>query len=89
MNYTISKDNQRFLDDLVRGGAFPSQDAALDAAIAAFRETSETEMFVPLEHEAALEEAMVESEAGLSAPMTDGDWAELRRIANETAPKDR
>lgn len=89
MDFAISPDNQRYLDDLVRVGAFPSRDAALNAAISALRETSEPESLVPPEHEAALEEAMAESEAGLSSPMTDDDWAELRRIASEAAAKDR
>jgi Arc/MetJ-type ribon-helix-helix transcriptional regulator len=84
MNIAISQENQRFLDDLVRGGMFPSQGAALDAAIAALRISTESIASVPQEHEAAILAAIASSNAGKSRPMTDDEWVELHRIVDST-----
>ena len=64
---------------------FPSKEAALEAAIDALREKTESIPFVPDEHMERLEQAIESANAGQCREMTDTDWDDLRQIAREAA----
>lgn len=83
MELGLSPQNEQFIEQVVAGGIFASKAAALNAAVDAMREREREEQIppVPDEHMEAVEEALAESEAGLSRPMTSADWARLRQCA--------
>jgi hypothetical protein len=64
---------------------FPSQDAALEAAIAALREKTEPMPFVPDEHMARVEQAIESANAGRTRPMTPEYWESLRQAVRDAA----
>jgi hypothetical protein len=81
----LSPQIEQYLASVVAGGLFPSQEAALEAAIAALREKTELIPFVPDEHMERLEQAIESANAGHCREMTDADWANLRQIARDAA----
>ena len=85
MEHQLSPQNAQYLEQVVAGGIYPSKEAALDAAVAALRETNAEIPFIPDEHMEAVEKGLAESNAGLSRPMTANDWERLRQIARDAA----
>lgn len=83
----LSPQSETYLAQVVTGGIYPSKEAAIDAAVAALREKNERIPPVPAEHSDLVEQAIASSEAGKSRPMTNEDWAELRRRAEAAAQK--
>lgn len=79
----LSPQSESYLARVLAGGLYPSKEAAIDAAVAALREKNSDIPLIPDEHDAAVEQAIASSEAGLSRPMTSEDWAALRRIADD------
>ncbi len=85
MSFGLSPQNERYLEQAVAGGLFPSKEAALDAAVDALRSRSDEIPQVPAEHIAALEAAIADLEQNGAAEMTDTDWDRLRHFAREVA----
>jgi Arc/MetJ-type ribon-helix-helix transcriptional regulator len=84
MSFGLSPQNERYLDEQVELGRFPSKEAALDAAVEALR-SGDGIPEVPAEHAAALEEAFADLEKNGSQVMTDADWDDLRQFARDVA----
>jgi hypothetical protein len=86
----FSPQNEQFLHDIVAGGLYPSKEAAIDAALDAFR-AAQPEPFdpnipmVPDEHMEGVEEALAELDAGLGVEMTRDEWDRLRQFARDVA----
>lgn len=76
---------EQYLASVVAGGLFPSQEAALEAAIDVLREKTEPIPFVPDEHMEQVEQGIREANAGLCREMTEADWEALRQLARDTA----
>ena len=74
---------EQYLSSVVAGGLFPSEEAALEAAIAALREKTEQIPFTPEEHRERLDQALESANAGLCREMTDADWEALRQLARD------
>lgn len=85
MEIILSAESEDYIRQVVASGQYPSRTAALDAAVAALRELTESILWVPEEHMEAVEQGLAEADAGLARPMTDADWAELRKIAHDAA----
>ena len=86
----LSPQSEAYLAQVVAGGVYPSKEAALDAAVDALREKNADLSPIPEEHAELVERAIASSEAGRSRPMTDQDWARLRKLAIDVASgKDR
>lgn len=83
MDERLSTESQRYLTSVVSAGLYPSEQAALEAAIAALRERNEQSTPVPIEHLEAVEKGIASSIAGRSRPLTAADWARFRQIARE------
>lgn len=79
----LSPQSESYLSHVVAGGLYPSKEAAIEAAVAALREKNADIPLIPEEHDAAVEQAIASSEAGLSRLMTSDDWTELRKIADD------
>ncbi len=76
---------EQYLASVVAGGLFPSQEAALEAAIDALREKTEPIPFVPDEHMERVEQAIESANAGKCRELTDADWENLRQMARNAA----
>ncbi len=76
---------EQYLASVVAGGLFPSQEAALEAAIDALREKTEPIPFVPDEHMEIVEQAIESANAGHGRVLTDSDWENLRQLARDAA----
>jgi hypothetical protein len=76
---------EEYLASVVAGGLFPTQEAALEAAIDALREKTEPIPFVPDEHAEHVDRAIESANAGRSRALTDADWENLRQIARDAA----
>lgn len=83
MSFGLSPQNERYLDERVALGHFPSKAAALDAAVDALRSNIDEAPPIPVEHLSAVEQALTSSAAGRSKPMTTDDWERLRKLARE------
>lgn len=81
----LSPQIEQFLASVVAGGLFSSEDAALEAAIAALREKTESIPFAPDEHMEQLDGAIESANAGRSRELTEADWESLRQLARDTA----
>lgn len=81
----LSPQNQQFLDSIVAGGLFPSQEAAMAAAIDALREKIDPIPLVPDEHAERVEQGIASARAGRKRVLTDADWEALRQVARDTA----
>jgi hypothetical protein len=81
----LSPQIEQYLASVVAGGLFPSEEAALEAAIAALREKIEPILSVPDEHMERLDRAIESANAGQCREMTDADWDNLRQIARDAA----
>src|ERR1700722_4184266 len=84
MSTELSPQIEQYLASVVAGGLFPSQEAALEAAINALREKTEPIPFVPDEHMSRVEQAIESANAGRSRALTDADWENLRQLARDT-----
>ena len=82
----LSPQIEQYLTSVVAGGLFPTQEAALEAAIAALREKTEPIPFVPPEHMELVEQGMASARAGRARELTDADWENLRQRAHAVAP---
>lgn len=87
MDSRLSPQTEQFLANAVASGMFPSKEAAIDAAVESLRQRTETIPMVPDEHMEEVEQAIEESRAGLSTPMTAEDWAELRQRVHDVAAR--
>jgi hypothetical protein len=76
---------EEYLASVVACGMFPSQEAALEAAIDALREKTEPIPFVPDEHMEHVEQAIESASAGQTRPMTPEYWDGLRQIVRDAA----
>jgi len=76
---------EEYLASVVAGGMFPSQEAALEAAIIALREKTEPTPFVPGEHMERVEQAIESANTGRTRPMTPEYWDSLREIVRSAA----
>lgn len=85
MDSHLSPQTEQFLADAVANGMFPSKEAALEAAVEALREKTESIQYVPDEHMADVEEALESANAGEGTPMTSADWDDLRQRAHDVA----
>ncbi len=74
---------EQYLASVVAGGLFPSQEAALEAAIDALREKIEPIPFVPDEHMERLERAIESANAGRTKLLTPEYWENLRQVVRE------
>jgi hypothetical protein len=81
----LSPQSEAYLAQVVAGGVYPSKEAALDAAVDALREKNSEIPLVPEEHDGLIEQAIASSKDGRSRPMTDDDWARLRKLATDAA----
>jgi hypothetical protein len=81
----LSPQIEQYLASVVAGGLFPSQEAALEAAIAALREKTEPIPFVPDEHMERVEQAIESANAGRTKPMTPEYWESLRQMIRDVA----
>jgi hypothetical protein len=85
MSTELSPQIEQYLASIVAGGLFPSQEAALEAAINALREKTEPLPFVPDEHMARVEQAIESANASRTRPMTPQYWESLRQIVRDAA----
>jgi len=76
---------EQYLASVVAGGMFPSQEAALEAAIDALRERTEPIPFVLDEHMDRVEQAIESASAGRTRPMTPEYWESLRQNIRNAA----
>jgi len=89
MAHELSPQSEQYLAQIVAGGVYPSTDAALEAAIAALREKTESLPLVPEEHMEAVEQAAGSSRDGRSRPLTAADWSRLQQQARDVAARNR
>jgi hypothetical protein len=87
MAIEISPQVEQYLASVVAGGLFPSEEAALDAAIAALREKTEPIPYVPDEHMELVEQGIASARAGRTKPMTPEYWDNLRQILHDAGAK--
>jgi hypothetical protein len=85
----LSPQAEQYLASVVAGGLFPSQEAALEAAVDALREKTEPIPFVPDEHAERVDQAIESANAGRAHAFTDADWENLRQLARDTASGNR
>ncbi len=83
----ISPQIEQYLASVVACGMFPSEEAALEAAIAALREKTDPIPFVPDEHMELVEQGIASARAGKTKPMTPEYWDNLRQIVRDAAAK--
>jgi hypothetical protein len=83
----LSPQVEQYLASVVAGGLFPSQEAALEAAIDALREKIELIPFAPDEHMGRLEQSIESANAGRTKPLTPAYWENLRQIVRDAAGK--
>ena len=81
----LSPQIEQYLASVVAGGLFPSEEAALEAAIAALCEKTEQIPFVPNEHMERLDQAIESANAGRTKPLTPEYWENLRQIVRNAA----
>ena len=81
----LSPQIEQYLASIVAGGLFPTEEAALEAAIAALREKTEPIGYVPDEHMARVEQAIESGNAGRSRALADADWEHLKQLARDAA----
>jgi antitoxin ParD1/3/4 len=72
MNVSLAPELERFLNEQVRSGRYPSTEEAVNKAVQLLKETEEAEGRL----EALLEEA---EESGPATEMTGQDWADIER----------
>ena len=89
MSRELSPQNEQYLASVVAGGLFPSEQAALDAAVEALREKTEQEVEIPEEHVGLIEQALASARAGRKRELGDADWERLRQFACNAAAKSR
>jgi hypothetical protein len=82
----LSPQTEQYLASVVADGLFPSQEAALEAAVDALREKTGPIPFVPDEHMARVEQAIESANAGRTRPMTPEYWESLRQAIRDSAP---
>ncbi|HTU23838.1 MAG TPA: hypothetical protein VMF30_00485 [Pirellulales bacterium] len=87
MDRSLSPHIEQYLSSVVAQGLFPSEEAALEAAIDALREKTGPVPFVPDEHMARVEQAIESANAGRTAPMTPEYWAALKQIVSASPPR--
>jgi len=85
MGTELSPEIEQYLASVVAGGLFPSQEAALEAAIAALREKTESVPLAPDEHMELVEQGIASARAGRKRELNDADWENLRQIARDAA----
>lgn len=85
MDNHLSPQTEQFLANAVANGMFPSKEAAIDAAVEALREKTESIPMVPEEHMERVERALESLNAGKGKPMTDAGWDALKQRAIDVA----
>jgi Arc/MetJ-type ribon-helix-helix transcriptional regulator len=85
MSIELSPQIEQYLASVVAGGMFPSQEAALEAAITALREKTGQPPFVPAEHLELVEQGMASVRAGRTRELSDADWEQLAQHARDVA----
>jgi hypothetical protein len=83
----LSPQIEQYLASVVAGGLFPSEEAALEAAIAALREKTEPIPYVADEHMELVEQGIASARAGRIKPMTPEYWDSLRQIVRDAGAK--
>lgn len=83
----LSPETEQYLASVVAGGLFPSKEAALEAAVGAFRAQHEQIPLVPAEHMELVEQGIASVQAGRCRELTDADWERLRQRAHEVASR--
>jgi hypothetical protein len=83
----LSPQSEQYLASVVAGGLFPTEEAALEAAVAALREKFDPILTVPDEHVERLEQAIESANAGCCRELTDADWEGLRQRARDAASR--
>jgi hypothetical protein len=81
----LSSRIEQHLASMVAGGLFPSQDAALEAAIDALCDKFEPIVDAPAEHMERLEQAIESANAGNTKPFTPEYWNNLRQKIRDAA----
>ncbi len=89
MNKEFSPQVEQFLSSVVAGGLFPSQEAALEAAIDALREKIEPIPLAPDEHMEGLERAIESANAVNTKRLTPEYWENLRQIVRDEVGENR
>ena len=84
MSRELSPQVEQYLASVVAGGLFPSEEAALEAAIAALREKIEPMLSVPDAHVELIEQGIASLRAGRCRVFTDADWENLRQLARDS-----
>lgn len=87
MAQPLSPQAEQFLASIVAGGLYPSKEAALEAAVAALREKSESLLPVPDGHVELVEEAIIAADKGELRSLDKADWLRLRQFAHEVAAR--
>lgn len=85
MSFGLSPQNERFLEQVVAGGRFPSKEAALDAAVTALRGQQEDVPEIPAEHAPLVDQGLDDLADVGSQKMTVADWDRLRALARNVA----
>jgi hypothetical protein len=85
----LSPQIEQRLASVVAGGLFPSEEAALEAAIAALRGKTEPIPFVPDEHLDLVEQRIASARAGREREFTDADWETCAKLPGTPRPENR
>ena len=89
MAYQLSAQSEQFLASVVAGGLFPSKEDALEAAVTALREKSQSLPAVPDEHVELVEEAIASAPQGQLREFSTSDWSRLREHAYQVANRSK
>jgi hypothetical protein len=89
MSIELSPQTEQYLASIVAGGLFPTKEAALEAAVEAFRTSAESLPLVPAEHMERVEQGMASALAGRARELTDADWESIREGARQAAARKR
>lgn len=87
MDGQLSPQAEEFLAHIVADGLFASKQAAMEAAVKALREKTESIPLIPDEHMEAVERGVESANAGRTKPITPEFWDQLRKIAQEAAAR--
>jgi len=89
MTIELSPQTEQYLANIVAEGLFPTKEAALEAAVEAFRTSTESLPLIPAEHMDMVEQGMASALAGRSRELTDADWENIREHARQAATDNR
>ncbi|MBL8827799.1 MAG: hypothetical protein JNM18_12545 [Planctomycetaceae bacterium] len=81
----LSAQNEQYLGQLVRSGAFASRAAALNAAVEALKRQASDDLDLSLERLDSEETVTAAGDRNGSQPVDDAHWRRLDRLAEEVA----